>query len=183
MTNTVAERPHRTGHRLAVAAVVAVLVLLAAMWVYAFFIADTSSPDRLNDRAWAAQALATCQTYADQIAVLPPARQFADIQPKTAALLQRAPVVEQVTDLLARMVAQLRRSAPTDANGRQLVAAWLSDYDSYLASRRVQTAKWRAGEDPRFAVAEVNGQPVDSRMDDFADANAMPSCRTPGDLA
>jgi hypothetical protein len=137
----------------------------------------------LNDRTWPAQAQATCQPYAHQIAVLPPARQFADIQPKTAALLQRAPVVDRVTDLLTQMVAQLRLSAPTDVNGRQLVTAWLADYDSYLASRRVQTAKWRAGEDPRFAVAEVNGQPVDSRMDDFADANAMPSCRTPGYLA
>jgi hypothetical protein len=183
MTATVAERPRRTGHRLAVVAVVTVVMLLVAMWVYAFFFADTSSPDRLHDRAWAAQAQATCRPFADQIAALPPARQFADIQPKSAALLQRAPVVDQVTELLTQMVARLRLSAPADANGRQLVAAWLGDYDSYLNSRRVQTAKWRAGEDPRFAVAEVGGQPIDSRMDDFADANAMVSCKTPGDLA
>jgi hypothetical protein len=183
MNITVLERKRRTAHRLAVAAVVSVVALLIVMWVYAFFFADTSSPDRLKDRAWAAQAQATCQPYADQIAALPPARQFADIRPKTAALSQRAPVVDRATDLLAQMVTQLRRTAPADTNGRQLVTAWLADYDSYLASRRVQTAKWRAGEDPRFAVADVDGQPVDSRMDDFADANAMTSCKTPGDLA
>jgi len=183
MTAAVAERPRRTGHRLAVVAVVGVVMVLVVMWVYAFFFADTSSPDRLHDRAWAVQAQATCQPFADQIAALPPARQFADIQPKSAALLQRAPVVDHVTELLAQMVAQLRRSTPADANGRQLVAAWLGDYDSYLDARRVQTAKWHVGDDPRFAVAEVDGQPIDSRMDDFADANAMVSCKTPGDLA
>ncbi len=183
MSATIAQRPRRTAHRLAVIVVVGVVALLVVMWVYAFFLADTSSPDRLRDRAWAAQAQATCRPFADQIAALPPAREFADIQPKSAALLQRVPVVDHVTDLLAQMVAQLRLSAPADANGRQLVAAWLADYDSYLNSRRMQTAKWRAGEDPRFAVAEVSGQPIDGRMDDFADANAMVSCKTPGDLA
>jgi hypothetical protein len=183
MSAALAERPRRTAHRLAVAAVVVVVLVLVAMWIYAFFLADTSSPDRLRDRAWAAQAQATCKPFADRIAALPPARQFADIQPKTAGLLQRAPVVDDVTELLGQMVAQLRLSTPADANGRQLVAAWLADYDSYLNSRRAQTAKWRAGEDPRFAVAEAGGQPIDSRMDDFADANAMVSCKTPGDLA
>ena len=146
MTAAVAERPRRTGHRLAVVAVVGVVMLLVVMWVYAFFFADTSSPDRLHDRAWAVQAQATCQPYADQIAALPPARQFADIQPKSVALLQRAPVVDHVTELLAEMVAQLRHSAPADANGRKLVASWLGDYDSYLNSR-AQTTKWRVGED------------------------------------
>jgi hypothetical protein len=183
MTTTVAERPHRTSHRLAVAAVVAVVMLLVVMWVYAFFFADTTPADRLSDRAWAARAQATCQPFADQIAALPPARQFAGIQPKSAALVQRAPAVDRATHLHTQMVAQLRRSVPSDANGRLLVTAWLADYDSYLASRRAHTAKWRAGEDPRFAVADVDGMPVDSRMDDFADANAMTSCKTPGDLA
>jgi hypothetical protein len=183
VTATLTERPRRTAHRLAVAAVAVVVAVLIIMWVYAFFFADTSSADRLSDRAWAAQAQATCQPFADQIAASPPARQFADIQPKTAALLQRAPVVDHVTDLLTQMVEQLRRRAPADANGQRLVAAWLADYDSYLNSRRAQTAKWRAGDDPRFAVADIDGQPVDSRMDDFADANAMTSCKTPGDLA
>jgi hypothetical protein len=163
--------------------VIAVIVVLAAMWVYALFIADTSSPDRLHDRAWAAHAQATCQSYADQIAALPPARQFKGIEPKSEALRERAPVVDHATDLLTQMVAALRTSAPADDADRQLVTAWLDDYDSYLQSRRVQTAKWRAGEDPRFAVKEINGQPVDSRMDDFADANAMTGCQTPGDLA
>jgi hypothetical protein len=183
MSAPVAERSRRSGHRLAVAAVIVVVLLLAVMWVYAFFIADTSSPDRLRDRAWAKHAEATCRPYADQIAALPPARQFAGIQPKTAALLQRAPVVDRATDLMTQMVAQLRTSVPADAAGRNLVAAWLDDYDSYLQSRRAQTAKWRAGQDPRFEVKEVNGEPIDGRMDDFTDANAMTSCQTPGDLA
>jgi hypothetical protein len=183
MTAAVAERPVRSHRRLAIAAVVVVVSALAAMWVYAFFIADTSPADRLHDRAWAAQAQATCQPVAAQIAALPPARQFADIVPKSAALLQRAPVVDRATDLLAQMVGQLRRTAPSDHDDQDLVTAWLADYDSYLASRRAHTATWRAGQDPRFAVVEVDGQPIDGRMNDFADNNGMPSCETPGDLA
>jgi hypothetical protein len=168
---------------LAVGAVIVAVAVLGVMWVYAFFLADTSPADRLHDRAWAKQAESTCQPYAAAIAALPPARQFADIEPKSAALLQRALVVDQATGLLTRMVVDLRRSAPDDAEGRELVAAWLADYDSYLASRRAHTAKWRAGEDPRFAVPEIDGAPVDGRMNDFTASNGMPSCAAPGDLA
>lgn len=182
MTATLHE-PNRARHRLAVAAVVGIVVLLAAMWFYAFVIADTSPGDRLHDRAWAAQAETTCRPYKARIDALPPARSFATIEPKTAALAQRAAVVDQATDILAQMVADLRRGAPANEDDRRLVAAWLVDYDSYLSSRRNQTAAWRRGEDPRFSVPEVGGQPIDSRMDQLADDNGMRSCATPGDLA
>lgn len=181
--NNASAPTRRRPKRLAVAAIVAVVVVLAIMWVYAFFIADTSRADRLHDRAWAQQAERTCQPYAAQIAALPPARDFADIQPKSEALARRAVVVDQVTDLLTRMVADLRRTTPNGDTDRRLVADWLADYDAYLAARRTQTAAWRAGDDPRFAVPEAGGAPIDSRMDDLTDANAMPSCTTPGDLA
>ena len=175
--------PHRARRRVAVAVVVSVVVLLAAMWFYAFFIADTAPGDRLHDGAWAAQAEATCRPFRAQIDALAPARSFATIEPRTAALAQRAAVVDQATDVLAQMVADLRRSQPANDDDRLLVVAWLADYDSYLSSRRSQTAAWRRGEDPRFSVAQVGGQPIDSRMDQLADDNAMRSCMTPGDLA
>src|SRR5262249_58577021 len=87
-----------------------VVAVFVAMWIYIFFFADTTNPNRLPDRAWTKQAEAICAAYAKQIGALPPAHTFASIKPKSEAMRQRAVVGQQATDLLAQMVADLRAS-------------------------------------------------------------------------
>jgi len=159
-----------------------VVVVFAAMWIYIFFFADTANPNRLPDRAWTAQAEAVCKGYTDRIAALPAAATFADIKPKSEAMRQRAAVGQEATDLLARMVADLRASPSNDAVTRDAVTRWLSDYDTYLQDRRRHLARWAAGEDPPFTETAVGGKPISLGMDDFADANQMDSCKVPQDL-
>lgn len=180
MSTTVPARRRR--FRPTVVAVLVALAALAAMWIYIFFFADTTNPNRLADRAWAKQAEATCERYADQIKVLPDATTFADVKPKAEAMRQRAVVGQQVTDLLTSMVATLRATPPADAISADAVNRWLADYDTYLGDRHRQLGYWAAGEDPSFAETAVDGKPISLGMDDFADANDMASCDVPRDL-
>jgi hypothetical protein len=165
-----------------VVAVLLALAVLAAMWIYIFFFADTSNPNRLTDRAWTKRAESICKTYADQIKVLPDATTFADIKPKAEAMRQRAVVGQQVTDLLTAMVAGLRATPPSDAVDADAVNRWLADYDTYLGDRHRHLDRWAAGEDPPFAETAVDNKPISLGMDDFAEANDMASCDVPGDL-
>src|SRR5262249_31760694 len=110
-----APAPARRRHHVAMVAVLSALALLAAMWIYIFFFADTNNPNRLPDQAWTKQAEPICKGYADQIKKLPDATTFANIKPKAEAMRQRAVVGQQVTDLLTAMVAQLRATPPADA--------------------------------------------------------------------
>ena len=173
---------HRRGFRPVRLIVLGALVLLAAMWIYIIFFADKSNPNRLPDRAWTAQAETICRGYADQIDALPPAETFSDIKPRSEAMRQRAVVGQQATDLLSRMVADLRARPPADAVTADAVTRWLADYDTYIGDRQRHLARWAAGEDPPFSETEADKRPISVGMDDFAQANRMGACEVPGDL-
>jgi hypothetical protein len=158
------------------------VAVFAVMWIYIFFFADTTNPNRLPDRAWTKQAQAICKTYTDRINALPPATTFAKVQPKSEAMRQRAAVGQGVTDLLNQMVADLRATPSNDPATRDAVNRWLADYDTYLQDRRRHLARWAAGEDPPFAETAVGGKPISLGMDDFSAANDMTACEVPQDL-
>jgi hypothetical protein len=178
-----APEQHRRRLRLGTALIAAGIVVLIVMWVYIYGFADTTNPNRLPDRAWATKAEAICTVYAKQIAAQPDASTFSSIKPKSEALRQRAVVGQRVTDLLTRMVADLRAApTPTDANSAHGVQGWLADWDTYLGDRQRHLDSWAAGDDPPFTETAVKGQPISQGMDDFADANGMAACEVPQDL-
>jgi hypothetical protein len=181
VTAPVAPAPRRLV-RPAMLLVALVVVVFGAMWIYIFFFADTTNPNRLPDRAWTKQAETICASYTKRIDALPAAATFADIKPKSEAMRQRAAVGQEATDLLTQMVVDLRATPSGDAVTRNAVDLWLSDYDTYLQDRRRHLARWAAGEDPPFAETAVGGKPISLGMDDFADANDMSSCKVPQDL-
>jgi hypothetical protein len=181
VTEPVAPAPPRRA-RPAVLLIALVVLVFVAMWIYIFFFADTSNPNRLPDRAWTTHADSVCDAYAKLVDDLPPARTFADIKPKSEAMRQRAAVGQQATDLLAQMVADLRAAPSTHPSTRDAVGLWLADYDTYIQDRRRHLARWAAGEDPPFAETAVGGKPISLGMDDFAEANDMSFCRVPEDL-
>ena len=173
--------PNRRWLRLLLAAVV---VALGAMWVYVLFIGDPQSPNVLDDETWPARAEEVCASVAADLAALPPARSFADIEPVEDALRQRAEVGAQATVLLEGQLAALRAlPAPTGEHDDELLAAWFADWDTYLQDRRDHLADWHAGHDRPFAETEADtGGPISNRMDALATENRMPSCEVPGDL-
>jgi hypothetical protein len=163
---------------------VAIVAALAAMWVYVLFIGDAPSPNVLDDDTWPTRAEAICASVAADLAALPPARSFADIEPLEEALRQRAEVGEQATVLLDGQLAAFRAlPAPAGEHDDELLAAWFADWDTYLQDRRDHLADFRAGQDRPFAETEADtGGPISNRMDALAKENRMPSCAVPGDL-
>ena len=164
-------------------AILTVVALLGAMWVYALFYAPTGSPEKVDDAGWARHAEALCAKGRVAIDALPAARTFKDVKPVSEALRQRADVAEEATNVLADRVASLRALPLADPGSVKLVGTWLDDYDNYVGDRRAQVASWRKGQNPMFAeTATDNGAPGSLRMDEFARVNAMPSCKVPQDI-
>lgn len=160
------------------------LVALAAMWVYALFLAPKEFRLAVGDDAWIEQAEAVCSGYRERIDALPAAAEFADVEPLAEALRQRAAVLDDANALVGAQITDLRRLEPPDNDrGRTLVDRWLADWDLYLADREEQGDRWRAGiDDPITVVADDSGAPITGFMDAFATGNRMPSCQVPGDV-
>ncbi len=161
-----------------------IVVALGAMWVYVLFIGDPQSPNVLDDQTWPAKAEEVCAGVGADVAALPPARTFVDIEPLEEALRQRADVADQATGLLDGQLETMRAlPAPTGEYDEELLAAWFADWDTYLQDRRDHIAQWRAGRDGPFAETEADtGGPISNRMTALAKENGMPSCVVPGDL-
>ena len=92
-------RPHATLSRVAA---LALFLSMAAFWGWAFLIYDApGNPDRLEDRSWVATADQRCSLMALAVGDLPAA---AD----SASPAHRADVLDDATDLLDQLVADLR---------------------------------------------------------------------------
>jgi hypothetical protein len=179
------EAPRRRRNPLALAAIVVIVVAFTAMWVYAFFFASRENPDKLPDEAWRERTEATCGEYRAVVDELPPARSFADVEPREEAMRQRADVGAEANLVLREMVAAIAADEPDDAKSRDGAARWLADWDRYLAVREQHVEDWRAGIDEPFEEPPIEeGQitPVSLRMDAFAKINRMPSCQVPKDF-
>jgi hypothetical protein len=165
--------------------VVLVLVVasLLAMWVYVLFIGKEKFPNHIEDLRWRASAERVCAGIAGQVAALPPAASFAHIRPKEEALRQRADVGQEVNDLLARQLAELRAlPPPTSRNDQLLVQAWFDDWKIYLSDRQAHVESWRQGHDEQFAESMASGGPISDRMDDLSNQNRMDDCVVPNDF-
>jgi len=184
MAGPVLERdePLTIAQRLARLAIATAVVVIAAVWILAFFVVEKGPRDRLDDRAWTDAAETVCARYMTEIDGLPPARSFADVSPRSEAISRRADVGVRATDLLEAMVAELRRLPATNPRTAELTGLWLTDYETYNQFRRLHIAKWRKGEDPRFTEPAVRGEPLSRGMDGFAEANGTSSCEVPGDF-
>jgi hypothetical protein len=190
-TLTPASPPSASAHpwrrRSVTTLILVVCAALAAMWVYALVFAPDTPRNWLPDRAWAARAQATCTQAQDEIAALPRAETFKDVQPRSEALRRRADVGDQANAIVRAMIATLRADRPADATTQKAVDQWLADYDAYLGARVAHVQEWRNGVDGQFAEPKNpespnNPQPISIGMDDFAGNNRMAACRVPGDM-
>ena len=178
------EAPARpSSRRLGIAAVLAFVLVVSGMWVYALFFATGHSPDKVPDRAWTASAQAICLDARARIDALPGAATFRKVQPLAEALRQRAAVLDQANDDLAAELAALHALTPADATTARLTGEWLKDWDAYLADRRTHSEELKAGRDVPFSESTYKSAPISNRMDAFARVNLMPRCGTPFDLA
>ena len=153
------------------------VVAMGVLWVYAFFLAPSGNPDRMEDRAWPEAARARCVTALDEISRLPTARQ-------AATPAQRADDLDEATVVVSRLVADLGRIPGGTDHDRVLVAHWLDDWEVYVADRLNHAERLRTEGDvkPLMTALPSGAGSVLERMNGFARVNDMEACLDPGDM-
>ncbi len=155
----------------------ALVVAMGVLWVYAFFLAPSGNPDRLEDRAWAAAAEVRCARALDEVALLPTAASAPD--PAT-----RADDLDDATAVVRAMVDDLAALGGGAGDDRDLVAHWLADWEVYVADRLAHAERLRSEGDvkPLLTALPSGAGSVLERMNGFARVNDMESCLDPGDM-
>jgi hypothetical protein len=159
-----------------------VVVGLVSMWAYVLYLAfgpGRQPPiDRLDDPAFARAAEARCAAAVADVDELP----VASASPDAAA---RADVLDQANATFAAMLDDLDGMVDLAPAGdqRRRATEWLADWRIYLGDREEYADALRADPDARLLVSEKpgEGQQITGWMDEFAQANRMPSCASPRD--
>lgn len=163
----------RTGAGVAVAA----LVVMAGFWIWAFSpLAPSGHPDVLNDIVFTLDAEDICARWVAEADRLPTAAEATGPEDRATQLTAATPLFESMVDELRD------RAADVVGSDRELVGAWLLDWETYLDNRRDYAVTLAGGDDPPFTVTARDGDAVTSYIDIFAEVNSMPSCATPGDV-
>jgi len=152
----------------------------ASFWIWALFFASKEGVNRIEDRAWVEQAQDICEQAADERTAL---ANYTRLDEGGAELiLQRADIVDEATESLARMLNSLEALPLTGEKGRAIIPMWIDEYRTYLGDRRNYTEQLRAtGENLPF-YETANKIPISERLATFAADNEMPACKPPLDL-
>lgn len=168
--------PARRGATPLVVLGVVVFLAMVVFWAWIFSGAPrATNPDRVEDRAWAEDAEATCAATMERIDQR--TQEAGDRTPD-----QRADDVNAATDDLEAMLADLRSPPPDGDGDAEVVDPWLADWEQLLADRRTYADALRTDEDARFLTTEKFGDPLDRVVQTFAEVNDMPSCAPSGDV-
>lgn len=136
---------------------------------------NSTSPDRLSDRAWVQRAEQRCKVVAGQINDLPKAQTA-----KTPA--DRAAAIDAGTADLRALVDELAADRPTTADEQRIVEGWIADWHVYLDDRSAYAQKIQQDPNARALFSERHGENVATAVDDFATINDMADCATPPDV-
>lgn len=163
------------------ALVILLLVAFVVFWTWVFFFASKEAVNRIDDRAWAERADAICLQASRDRFELTNLTRIDQAGPEL--IRQRADIVDQSTDILERMLADIVAVEPFDEKGQAIVPQWEADYRIYLEDRRVYARQLReSGENLPFYETATDGIPISERIATFAGDNEMSDCAPPLDL-
>ena len=177
------EGPYWSGTRIAL---VVVIGLMVAMWIWIYLWAPRDNPDRLANRAFPDAAEPICAAFQAEIDEFP----FFDTN---TTIDSKAAQVTQGTELTATLVASLERQADSlvfdDPDDERLLGLWFADWHAYIDDREAYVAKLdAAGADTPldeliFTLTERSSGGFYTRtIEGFANVNDMASCHVPGDV-
>lgn len=178
-----ADAPARsTGALAARIGLTVIVLLLIAMWVYAFGFAEKKGVYVLDDDSWGERAQDICERYeAERRALVDTDAGYIE-NPTNEQMIERADVVDRATDLLEAELAEMVAVMPTSDRDRRLVEEYRGYFEIMIADRRAYTERLRAFELGPYLETKVDGGPVTNVLLDFANGNRMPACRPPGEL-
>ena len=166
---------------------------IAAMWIYYFvkladekFVSQTTSgPYHMEDPAWREAALPICAAATAEREALTDVSEGYISNPTHEQMLQRADLVDQATDILERMLADLVAIPVNNDNDRLRLEVFDENYRIVLSDRRRYTAELRAFTLDPYTETVVAGGPVSNVLTDFTagpNGNDVPLCSPPGEL-
>jgi hypothetical protein len=160
----------------------AVVLGIVAMWVYAFAFAPREGVYLVTDDSWRASAEEICAVAeARRDALADTDGGYID-QPTPAQMAQRAEIVDQATDIVEEMLDDVV-ALPLSGDKDQLrVEVFAEHYRTLIADRRAYAEDLRTGENRAFHESMVEGGPVANVLTDFTSGNDIDSCAPPFDL-
>lgn len=161
---------------------IAVCLLLVAMWVYAFGFASKKAAYRVDDAAWREHAQAVCETHDAERLELVDTSEGYIAEPTHAQMIERADIVDRATDILEDQLDQITSVVPATERDRSLIDEFAAYWRTVLGDRRAYTERLRAFELSPYRETAVDGGPVSNLLSDFAVVNEMPACAPPSDL-
>ena len=153
------------------------VVAMGVLWYYAFFLAPSGNPDRMEDRSWPETAQALCLEARAELERLPTARQ-ADTPS------ERAGDLDEATVIVRQLVDDMGRIPGGTVHDRSLVTLWLADWEVYVADRLNHAERLRSEGDvkPLLTALPSGAGSVLERMNGFARVNDFEACLDPGDM-
>ena len=153
------------------------VICLIAFWFWAFFLAPSGNPDRIEDRVWASNAENLCAEFRLTIQDLPLA--------STATTPNaRANMIDEITVLVGSLVNSLESLCGGTEDDRFLIESWIYDWRIYIQDRNNYAEELRTEGDVAPLLTSLpsgSGSHLD-RQNGFARVNDLDSCLDPGDF-
>jgi hypothetical protein len=174
----------RSGSRKWRIVIITVVGLMVAMWIYVLYLAfgpgRQDPADRLDDPAFGKAGEARCAMAVEAVDSLPIANAA-----KTAS--ERADEIDDANAIFGVMLDDLDGMAQDvvpAGDQRERATEWLADWRVLLGDREDYASRLRSDPDAEFLISEKEGtgRHITGWIDEFAKANKMPSCATPGDV-
>jgi hypothetical protein len=159
-----------------------IVLLIAAMWVYAFVFASKDGVYRVDDDGWRRSAERICAEARDRRIALVDTREGYIANPTPEQMIRRADVVDRATDILDTMLDDIDALPTTSARDGELVDSFLGFYRTIISDRRAYTARLRQFDLQPYRETLVGGGPVTNVVTDFTSGNDIKSCVPPGEL-
>ncbi len=163
----------------------AIVLGLAAMWIYIWVFVPRDNPDRFTSQAFPEAAEPICAAAHEAINALPSGVNASSPQ-------ERAVAVREGTEITEQMIADLRDLLPLvgDPDDLATLELWFEDWeDGYLVDRwahveRLENATPDTDDrDLAFLIQDrAEGGFYTRRIDGLANVNEMNSCVVPGDI-
>lgn len=156
-------------------AVIATILLIVLMWLYAFLIAEDRPVAQLDDSAWSKRAEQICEVRDGLLdANAEQAIAVSDGSPE-----QLGQAVSRATDIIEDTLNEVVAVRPTSDRDIRLVGEWERLYRVYIADRRAVESRLLSGEAVELNETTINGSPISLTIGDFTKHNRMVSCSAP----
>lgn len=162
-----------------------VCTVLAAMWVYYFFVASDTGVYQLQDKSWREKASPICEAAQAERAALVDTDAGYISNPTPEQMLQRADIVDQATDIIEQMLTDIVAIPVNNEDDRIRLETFEENYRIVISDRRRYAATLRELKLEPYNETIVGGGPVSNVVLDFTagvKGNDVPECSPPGEL-